>query len=99
MKKKMSSNKRPAAGMRINLAYFREEDWELLRSISEDKHKMRQDWKDWLSDYEKARRKLVNVGFDVVDIIVDINELIQFCITNGIPNNSGARSRFAASKG
>lgn len=98
MKKKMSSINQRVSHMQINMAYYREEDWELLRSISEDKHKMRKDWKDWLARYEQTKRDLVNEGFEVVDIIVDIDELIQFCIANGIQNNSSARSRFVASK-
>ena len=46
----------------VNLAYYREEDWErFIRSI-DDPESMQNTWKEWHKAYLKAKKELISGG-------------------------------------
>lgn len=80
----------------VKLAYYRREDWKrLLRSI-DDKDRMHESWKDWHSEYQKAKKELIQQGLTVHELTIDIEALKLYCLNHGIKNDSDARSRFVA---
>jgi hypothetical protein len=82
----------------LNIAYYREEDWSRFIDSIDDRDKMHETWHDWHESYLKARNGLKAQGFKVRKIIVDIDELRQYCIDKGIKNNGQARSMFVSQK-
>jgi len=82
----------------IKLAYYRKKDWKRFVRIIADRESMHGTWNDWHKDFEKAKRDLINQGFEVVDIVVDLNELTEYCRLRGIKNDGKARSQFVQEK-
>jgi hypothetical protein len=82
----------------IKLAYYKKNDWKRFVKIIDDRESMHDTWHDWHKDFEKIKRDLTNQGFVVVDIIVDLDELTEYCRLRGIKNNGKARSQFVQTK-
>ncbi len=59
---------------------------------------MNDTWIDWHKAFEETKRDLINQGFEVVDIIVDLDELAEYCKLRGIKNDGSARSQFIQAK-
>ena len=82
----------------IKLAYYRKKDWKRFVKIIADRERMHYTWHDWHKDFEKTKQDLTNLGFDVVDIVVDLDELTEYCRLKGITNDGKARSQFVQEK-
>jgi hypothetical protein len=82
----------------VKLAYYRKKDWKRFVNIIDDRESMHETWYDWHKGYEKAKRDLINQGFEVVDIVVDLDELMKYCKLKGIKNDGSARSQFVQAK-
>ena len=54
----------------VNLAYYREEDWERFLVSIDDRDSMHDTWKEWHSAYLNAKINLVLEGFTVNDFVV-----------------------------
>ena len=82
----------------VNLAYYREEDWERLLESIDDLDSMHDTWKEWHNAYLNAKVNLVLEEFTVNDCVVDIDELQTYCKRKGLKNDGKARSQFVQSK-
>ncbi len=82
----------------INLAYYREADWERFLESIDDRESMHATWKDWHKAYLKTKKVLISQGLKVNDFVVDIDELQNYCILKGIKNDGKARSQFVANR-
>ncbi len=71
----------------IKLAYYRKKDWKRFVKIIADRESMHDTWHDWHKDFEKIKRDFINQGFEVVDIVVDLDELTKYCQLRGIKND------------
>jgi hypothetical protein len=83
---------------RANLAYYKEKDWKRFIELADDRESLHDNWKDWHKSFLKVKKDLISQGFDVVDIVIDLDELIIFCKIRGIKNNGKARSQFVQNK-
>ena len=59
-----------------------------------DRESMHDTWDDWHKDFEKTKRDLTNLGFEVVGVVVDLDELAEYCKLRGLKNDGKARSQF-----
>jgi hypothetical protein len=84
--------------MGIKLAYYRKKDWKRFVEIIDDRESMHDTWRDWHEDYKKTKRELINLGFGVFDVEVDLDELTEYCKLRGIKNDGKARSQFVQIK-
>lgn len=82
----------------IKLAYYRKKDWERFISLVDDREIMHHSWNDWKKAFEAAKRDFKKQGFEVVDVIVDLDELTEYCKIRGIKNDGRARSQFVQAK-
>jgi len=82
----------------IKLAYYRKKDWKRFISLIDDRESMHETWHDWHNSFEKAKRDIIAQGFEVIEIVVDIDELIEYCKLHGINNDGKARSQFVTNK-
>ena len=78
----------------INLAYYRKKDWNRFLEIIDDKESMFATWKEWNKAYLKTKKELLNKGLTVKDLIVNLEELIDYCAIKGIKIDGKARSQF-----
>lgn len=82
----------------IKLAYYRKEDWKRFIKIIDDRENMHDTWKNWHKAFVKTKRDLVSHGFEVTDVIIDLDELMNYCEMRGIKNDGKARSQFVQTK-
>lgn len=59
---------------------------------------MHDTWKEWHKAFLKTRKDLISKGFDVTNIEIDLDELINYCKLKGIKNDGKARSQFVQAK-
>lgn len=82
----------------IKLAYYQKKDWKRFIKIIADRESMHDTWYDWHKAFETTKRGLINQGFEVIDIVVNMDELIEHCKLRGIKNDGNARSQFVQAK-
>ena len=82
----------------IKLAYYRKKDWKRFVKIIDDRESMHDTWHDWHKAFEKTKLDLINQGFEVVDIIVNLDELTEYCKLLGIKNDGSTRSQFVQAR-
>jgi len=83
-----------AAGTRI-VAY----DWEALLATAADRDTMDETWENWNVRIEKLIAGLEARSIPYVRVLLDVDEIKQFCEEQGIPNDAKARSNWAIRKG
>jgi predicted ATPase len=82
----------------IKIAYYRKKDWNRFINMIDDKESMHDTWREWHKAFEKGKRDLINQGFEVEDVIVNLDELSEYCKLRGIKNDGKARSAFVQEK-
>ena len=83
----------------MNAAYYHEKDWDRFLESIDDRESMHDTWKEWHKAYLKMKKDLISKGFVVTDIIIDIDDLNNYCKLRGIKNNGDARSQYVIGKG
>jgi hypothetical protein len=78
----------------IKLAFYRKEDCKRFIKIIDDRESMHDRHKAFL----KTKRDLISQGFEVTDIKINLDELVNYCEMRGIKNDGKARSQFVQSK-
>lgn len=82
--------------MEINLAFYRNKDWKKFLSIIDDRDSMFDTWKEWHKSYLSTKKELLDNGFKVNDVEVDLAKLDKYCQENGLKNNGKTRSQFVS---
>jgi len=82
----------------INLAYYEQKDWNRFLKMIDDKDSMHDTWQDWYKASEKLENDLGGQGFVIKRVIVDIDELNNYCKIQEIKNDGKARSKFIITK-
>ncbi len=78
----------------FKLAYYRQQDWDRFVRIADNRQDLHKTWHAWHDDFLKTKLRLMNEGFTVLDVVVDLDELIRYCQMRGIKNDGKARSQF-----
>ncbi len=78
----------------INLAYYEQKDWNRFLQMIDDKASMHNTWQEWYKAFEKLENDLGRQGFITRRVIVDIDELNNYCKIQGMKNDGKARSKF-----
>lgn len=82
----------------IKIAYYRKKDWNRFLNMIDDKERMHSTWREWHKAFEKGKNELIKQGFQVEDVVVDLDELAEYCMLRGIKNDGKARSAFVQEK-
>jgi hypothetical protein len=85
-------------GKNINLAFYRKEDWKRFLEIIDDKDTVHDTLNKWNKSYLKLKTELSSNGFIVKDIIVDLDELNEYCWSKSLKNTGKARSQFVSNR-
>jgi hypothetical protein len=80
----------------LGVAWYRREQWELLRALSVDVETLEETYDEWLKQAEYGFRTLGEQGISARKIIVDVNEIQAWCIANDRPLDGNARSEYVA---
>lgn len=78
----------------LKIAYYKKEDWNRLLLIIDDKESMHDSWNEWHLAYSKTKNELIAKGFQVVDVEINLDELVNYCEAKGAKNTGKTRSQF-----
>jgi hypothetical protein len=67
----------------VQIAWYRREEWEKLRSLSADGDKLEKTYDEWLKLAEKTVGQLKGQGVTANKVDVAIDELAQWCQQHG----------------
>lgn len=81
------------------IAWYLREQWSHLRQVSADAADLEDTYDEWEQNAEKAIQKFIAQGMQIRKIVIDVNELVQWCEVKGVSVDGAARSRYAAEKG
>ena len=82
----------------LGFAWYRPEQWSLLRALAADSDKLEQTHAEWLTAATKAMADLQKSGALVQKIDVDVQELARWCQNRGLVLDGSARATFATEK-
>lgn len=82
----------------VGAAWYRSDQWERLRQVSDDRADLEEAWEEWVRTAEKSLRDIRARGIRVEKVDVDVEELVQWCQAKRQPINAASRSAFAAEK-
>ena len=92
------ANRQSDSEYRIAYAWYRREQWALLRGASVDSDCLEEFYDDWLPFAEKSFKQRKADGLDIHKVDVDVEELIEWCREKNLPLDGAARASFAATK-
>lgn len=78
------------------IAWFRANQWQLLRSLATDADHLEATHEEWVRIAEKTIEDLAKQGVRTQKIDVDVNDLQAWCSAQKRPLDSSARAAYAA---
>lgn len=78
------------------IAWFRANQWQLLRSLATDAEDLEETHEEWVKIAEKTIEDLARQGVLTPKVDVDVNELQAWCSAQNRPLDSSARAAYAA---
>jgi Asp-tRNA(Asn)/Glu-tRNA(Gln) amidotransferase A subunit family amidase len=94
----MSKSKVSSHDSVIGIAWYRPEEWEILRNASTDKDSLEETHAEWLKEAERVVEQLRNQGLQIVKIDVEMADLLLWCESQKIQVNAEERSKYVAFK-
>ena len=78
----------------MGVSWYRPEQWECLREISEDKATFDTSYEESLVTWEKKIQDLEAQGIRPIKVEVDVEALLSWCTTQGLPVTPETRTKF-----
>jgi hypothetical protein len=88
----------PPATVLTAIATYRQDQWETLLAAAADRDTMDETLEKWNAGIEKLIAGLEARSIPYVRVLLDVEEIEQFCEEQGIPNDAKARSNLAIRK-
>jgi len=82
--------------MKFGIAWFREDQWPLLKSTASDSEVIEDTYEEWLEHVGKFMKKLRKEGYQPVNIDFDVNEFNEWCQRNMKVPNGDSRAEYTA---
>ncbi len=82
--------------MVVGIAWYRPEQYGLLRALSTDTDAMEKPCEEWLAGVNRTVDELRRIGVGAQRVDVEIKELVAWCQQRGVPLDGQARAQFAA---
>ncbi len=82
--------------MPIAAAVYQPEQYDRLLATAEDASDLEPTWQEWHTVYQETRRKMAELGMDLIEVTVDLDDLDNYCQEQGLKNTSGTRAQYAA---
>ncbi len=86
------------AGILTGIAWYRRQEWPLLRSLAEDAETLAVTYDEWLLVAEQTYARMQAEGYMVEKVDVPLQDLVQWCAAHGRPLDEAARSSYVAHK-
>ena len=79
----------------ITLAWYRSEQWALLRAVSTDANVLEDTYEAWRVFASKQQQDLERRGLLVQRVDIDVTDLVRWCEQSGNPVDGSARAQYA----
>lgn len=83
-------------GIKLGVAWYREDQWQLLKSTASDAENIEDTYQEWLQSAEKAMKRLEKQGFKPGKVDLNVKEFNGWCEREGRIPNAGSRSEYTA---
>lgn len=90
--------KQPKQQTKTGLIYFTQQEYARLLVVAADADTLEATWEEWLQTREKAKFDLALIGIAVIDVPVEVDELLIYCLQENVPLDSSARAGYVAEK-
>lgn len=80
------------------VAWYRREQWALLKSVAADAGDLEDSYDEWLEFAERYLKDVWDTGIDIFKVEVDVDELVRWCQEQNRPVDGAARSEFVTAK-
>jgi hypothetical protein len=80
----------------IGVAWYRPEQWALLRQVSTNREKLSETWSEWEATASARLTELRARGLEIRKVDVDVRELQAWCESRRRPIDGSARSEYVA---
>ncbi len=80
----------------VALAWYREDQWQLLLDCSTDSDKLARTYQGWLEHAEENEEKMSEAGLNVVKVDINIEDMKKWCEKSDKPVDGHSRSEYAA---
>ena len=84
------------SNMIVGIAWYRPEQYGLLRALSTDTDSMEKTYEEWLAGVTRTMDELRRIGVAAQRVDVEIKELVAWCQQRGLALDGQARSQYAA---
>ena len=84
------------AHMPMAVAVYLPEQYPKLLATAEDASDLEATWQEWHQVLQETRQKMAALGMHLIEVIVDLDALEQYCQEQGLKNTSGTRAQYAA---
>lgn len=91
MRRELNSSRMPIA-----VAVYLPEQYARLLATAEDASDLEPTWQEWYTVYQETRQKMAELGMDLIEVTVDLDDLENYCQEQGLKNTSGTRAQYAA---
>ncbi len=82
----------------IGIAFYKEEDWPAFLECADDREELEDTWEQWFSNLRRTEDQLDGLRIKYREIVLDLDELMEFCAKKGLSNDSESRAVFLESK-
>jgi hypothetical protein len=83
-------------GIKLGIAWYREDQWQLLKSIASGPDIIEETYQEWLQCAEESLRKLKHRGLKPVKVDFDVKEFMDWCAREGRKPDGESRSEYTA---
>jgi hypothetical protein len=80
------------------VAWYRPEQWQRLREVSEDVDNLEETYQAWLETAERMIREGIPGDVAVERFDVDVEEVLAWCNVKGLPMNAKSRAQFVSER-
>ena len=80
----------------IGIPWYREQDWDAIKSVMVDSDKLHGRYEDWLEAAENLENGIRQRGQIVERAYIDPTEFAGWCALRGLNVNADARGKFAS---
>lgn len=77
------------------MVWYKEEDWDLLKTLFADGDKLPLTYKDWLRRAEEMQQEIQAAGDAVIKVYIDPETFPKWCQDKGLAMDAEARSQLA----
>ena len=82
--------------MKIGIACYKKDQWELFLKMADDRDKLEKTWEDWRCNVDRVIKNMKDLGKEVEEIEIDLDDLANYCKENNLQNTTKTRSRYIA---